>query len=104
MLKSVDVKPNRSKREIHTIGRRMAVHNLNVNSGRPTLCKKERARIRAAVKQCEEMASIDRSSEEYKEIFQSVSGRVVVMERLHKNEAKKYRERLRAIKPTSKAS
>lgn len=101
MLRNIDVKPNRSKRSVQTRANKMTVHKLNVNSGRPTLCKPSRAKIRAAVKECEEIAAVDRSSEKYKQLYQSVNGRVAVMIRLHPNEAKEYRERLQKIKPIS---
>lgn len=101
MLRSINVKPNRSKRKVQTRANKMTVHKLNVNSGKPTLSKPNRAKIRAAVKECEEVAEVDRSSEEYKHLYQRVNGRVAVMSRLHDGEAKKYRERLQKIKPVS---
>ena len=99
MLHTIEVRPNRSKRKVQTRTKKMTVHELNINSGRPTLSKQNRAKIRAAVKECEDLARFDRSSEEYKHLYQSVNGRVAVMSRLHPNEAKKYRERLQEIRP-----
>lgn len=104
MLRSIDVKPNRSKRQVQSSANRMTVHKLNVNSSNPTLSKQSRARIRAAVKQCEEAAKIDRTSEGYKLLYQRVQGRVAEMRKLHHNEAKKYRERLQEIKPVSQGT
>jgi hypothetical protein len=99
VLRSSGVKPNRSKRKVQTNTNKMTVHKLNVNSNRPTLGKQNRAKIRAAVKQCEEAASIDRSSDEYERLYQCVQGRVAEMGKLHHTEAKKYRERLQEINP-----
>jgi Reverse transcriptase (RNA-dependent DNA polymerase) len=99
MLSSVGVKANRRKRKVVTNSKRMAVHNVNVNWRKPTLEKKERSNIRAAVKQCEEMAQFDRSNLAFLKFYRSTSGRVAKMSRLHKAQAKRYRDRLRQVKP-----
>jgi reverse transcriptase-like protein len=99
MFLSIGVVPNRKKREVVTNSKRMIVHNVNVNSRKPTLSKNERNNIRAAVKQCEMIARQDRSSESYRKLYNSTSGRVSKMSRLHKTSAQKYRERLRQIRP-----
>jgi hypothetical protein len=76
MFASKDLLPNRDKIGISTRGSPLQVHRLNVNAGRPTLPKRERSRIRAAVK------------------------RVQMMRIMHPNEAEKYLDRLKAIQPT----
>lgn len=101
MFRSIDVRPNRSKRQVQSSTNRMSVHRLNVNSGKPTLSKQSRAEIRAAVKQCEEAAKVDRTSEEYGKQYQRVHSRVYEMRKLHHNEAEKYLKRLQEIKPIS---
>jgi hypothetical protein len=99
MFISAGVKPNRDKRAVQTRGGRMRVHNLNVDSGRPTMNRKERSRIRAAVKRCEIMALPEPHGDKYKKLYDSVRGRVAVMARLHPKEAGSYIRRLDAIKP-----
>jgi Reverse transcriptase (RNA-dependent DNA polymerase) len=99
MLLSIGVIPNRGKRSIVTSSKRMTIHNVNVNSRKPTLSRNERNNIRALVKQCEIIAEHDRFSESYRKLYNSTSGRVSKMSRLHEVAAKKYRERLRQIRP-----
>jgi len=103
MMYGVGVKPNRKKRKVMTNSNRMVVHNINVNWRKPTLSQKERNNIRAAVKQCEIIAEYDRLSEEYLKLYNSTSGRVAKMARLHKAQANKYRDRLRQISPFNKS-
>ncbi len=50
MFKKKGVSPNRNKISISTSGHPMIVHNLNINSGRVTIKKSERNRIRKALK------------------------------------------------------
>lgn len=94
--------PKRNKRRVMSSGTRMSIHNLNINSGTPTLSKKERSKIRSAVKECETLARSGTDSEEYEEKFVKVQGRVSVLERLHPSQAKKLNERLDLIKPLNK--
>jgi hypothetical protein len=99
MLAKKRLRPNRKKRDIQTPAHRKTVHNLNINAGVPTMPKEERSKIRAAVKQCEEMARADRSSQVYVELYRSTLGRVSTMQRMHPREAQPYRDRLNAIRP-----
>ncbi len=99
MLSKKRLKPNRRKRHIQMPAHRKTVHNLNINSGVPTMPKRERSKIRAAVKQCEKMAKTDRSSQIYLALYQSTLGRVSTMQRLHPHEAQPYRDKLIAINP-----
>ena len=99
MLRSAKVKPNRGKREANKKGNKMLVHNLNVDKKIPTMEKDERNRIRAAVKQCEEMAKDGMGSDEYLALYNSVKGRVSCMMRLHPMKAKKLLSRLECVDP-----
>jgi hypothetical protein len=99
MLSKKDLKPNRDKHAIHTRAERRNVHNLNVNTGKPTMSKEERKNIRAAVFQCERKAKEDPYSTEFGEMFERVQGRVAYMKRLHPQKGKQYQDRLNAIKP-----
>ncbi len=99
MLFSAGVKPNRKKRSIRTNNQRMTVNKRNVNSTRPTYDKKERAKIRASVRECEIYAEHDRSSEEYIKQFNATFGRVTEMSKCHPIASDKYRKRLESIRP-----
>lgn len=99
MFSSKGVRPNRNKIDISTSGHRMLVHNLNINSGVPTIPKAERDRIRAAVKQCEMKFQQDNQSEEYKEFWDSTFGRVGYWSQIRLSQAQPYRERLQAVRP-----
>ncbi len=100
MFRSNGLRPNRKKSRVQTRSSKKTVNNLNISSGRATMDEKERLRIRAAVRQCEEMAKITKASDEYMHLYNTTLGRVMTMNRLHKHEAKPYRERLRAIEPS----
>ena len=99
MLFSLGFKPKRKKRRVMTARSKVQIHNLNVNSGKPTLSRVERMRIRAAVYECEVSASMDLEPQLYKKIYDSVRGRVANFQRLHPNQAEQYIERLELIKP-----
>ena len=101
MMFSKGLKPKRRKRMFMTSGFRINIHNLNTNSGRPTVSKAERKRIRAAVEECEIAAKSRMSLKDYEKIFLSVRGRVAVLERLHPNLAKRYLERLEMVTPSN---
>jgi hypothetical protein len=76
----------------------MRVHNLNLASGKPTLPKTERLKIRTAVRELELKSQFASSWEEIKDIYEQTNGRVNLMKRLHPHEAQKYVEKIRAIK------
>lgn len=99
ILLSKNVKPNRKKHKMMPAGNKQKIHNLNVNTGNPTLPKTKRSNIRAAVYQCEKMAKISRKTNEYKKLFNSVSGQVAMFKRLHATQATLLKIRLDAIKP-----
>ena len=91
---------NRAKLKISNSSCRMVIHNLNVNKGKPTKTKEERAKIRAAVRECEiRSQDIGRSSGEYRQLHLRTYGRVNEILSLHKAEASKLLDRLNAVKP-----
>lgn len=93
-------KPNRSKHKSYTQRKPALVHNLNTNSGRPTINKPERARVRAAVSECSKRHLTERGSEEYLQLFNSTRGRVDRIKRLHPKEGQALLSRLLELKPT----
>lgn len=102
MFSSKGVKPNRKKINISTSGHRMSVHNLNINADTPTIPSKKRSQIRAAVKDCEKKYPTHNQSEAYEKLWASTMGRVNFLNQLHTSQAKSYRERLEAVRPTKR--
>lgn len=99
MLSSIGVKLNRKKHKIMPRNESQKIHRINVNTNNPTLPKNERKKIESAVYQCECMFNDHFCSEEYESLFNSTLGRVNMIGRLHKSQAKKLRARLEKIKP-----
>ena len=85
----------RSKHRIESTAQPMRVNNLQINHG-VTLPKKERARIRAAVRSCEIHAAQDQASKEYQTIFNSTLGRVNRLFQFHPYEGRRLSRRLSA--------
>lgn len=79
MCKSKGCRINRRKHRIESAGNSMQVNNLVVNSG-VSVPKAERARIRAAVQECEKYSAQDRATQEYQKLYKRTRGRVI---RLH---------------------
>ena len=106
MFSACGLKPNRDKdengflrkRTVRSRNKPMVVHGLNINSGKPTLPKEERYKIRAAVKELELLVLSSAPQDEISEKYDSVVGRVNTMKRLHPNEADKYEARLNEIR------
>jgi hypothetical protein len=100
MFRNKGVKPNRNKIDISTSGHAMLVHNLNINSGVPTITQAERNRIRAAIHECKIKYLEDNQSEEYKKLWNSTFGRIIYLNQLHKSsQVQRYLERLQAVRP-----
>ena len=99
MLRTINVKPNRKKHAVMPSGDRQHVHGINLNSGKPTMPKGERAKIKSAVYECENYHKHSPSTVEYNKLFSRVMGRVNNMKRMHLDEGLKLRERLSKIKP-----
>lgn len=99
MLFSLGFKPKRKKRRVMTRRNRVDIHNLNVNSGKPTLSQVERRKIRKAVYECEVAFSSRMNPEAYEKLYKSVRGQVAHLQRFHPNQAEQYIERLLLIRP-----
>ncbi|EGR4199649.1 RNA-directed DNA polymerase [Vibrio cholerae] len=65
----------------------------------PKVRKEERRYVRQLVYVCEQKAKVSKTTQEYHEHWNRTSGLVAKLERLEHGQAKKYRERLRAILP-----
>src|SRR5262249_47593419 len=99
MLSSKGVRPNRKKRSLQSNSGPMTVHKLPLNSGRPTLGRRKWSKLRAEVKQIEDMARDKRASKEYETKYQSLYGKIGAMARIEPQKAKPYIDRLRLVKP-----
>lgn len=99
LFQSVGARSNRKKHKIMHKGSVQTINKMNVTSKRPTISKKERSNIRAAVYECEVKFQKEKNSDEYKKLFSSTQGRVQYMERLHSKEADKLLRRLKLVQP-----
>jgi hypothetical protein len=99
MLSSKGVRPNRKKRSLQSNSGPMTVHKLPLNSGRPTLGRRKWSKLRAEVKQIEDMARDKRASKEYETKYQSLYGKLGAMARIEPQKAKPYMDRLRLVEP-----
>lgn len=99
MLKSINSNPNKAKHKIMSNGVRQQLHKVNLNTETPTLPKTERARIKAAVFQCEQAYENNANSTEYNSLFNRAMGRVNTLSRMHPKMGQELRERLQKIKP-----
>lgn len=99
MFSSKGIRPNRKKRSLQSNSGSMTVHRLPLNSGKPTLGKRKWSKLRAEVKQIEDMAPDNRASKEYETKYNSLYGRIVNMARLEPKKAKPYIDRLHHVKP-----
>jgi hypothetical protein len=96
MFLRAGLKPNRNKRDLQTKNKK--IHNLNMDSGRPTMPKAKRYKIRAEVHKLETLVLTGISWDGIEMDFNSVMGKVQLLKRLHPNEGKKYLEKLAEIK------
>lgn len=99
MLYRHDLRPSRPKVYFRTRASQMTVHNLNINSGRPTKSKRDRNRVRAAVKECEDYPECLRGTKEYSALWTSTYGRVLDLGRLH--DVQDFLARLKAVRPAT---
>lgn len=81
------------KQRIYSSGERMLVNNVIVNK-KTSVPSEERARIRAAVHQCELFAMNDGKSKELSTLLRSTKGRVRHLARFHPKEATTLMNRL----------
>ena len=98
MMCLVDLKPKREKHKIENRKNKISVHNLNLNSRRPTISKKERGQIRAAIFQLENDVNNGLNLDNIPERIKSLEGRAEVMRKLHPLQGEKYINRLRIVK------
>jgi hypothetical protein len=99
MLASKQLQPCRRKRKIQTAARQMTVHNLRVNSGRPTLGRSQISKIRAAVHKLELLARNSRNTLEYQKVYRSVFGQVENLIRIQPQKGQKLKKHLVGIRP-----
>lgn len=99
MCSRLGLKMNRDKLIIVHAGCQMPVTGLITNA-RVALPVRVRKRIRSLVFNCEGFPGTERSTEVYRAQWNSVAGKVSLLQRLHRSEGVRLQERLRAIKPT----
>lgn len=99
LFKRYGVNVNREKHKISSKKSRMTVNNLNVNSNRATINKRERKNIRLAVYQCQREFNVDPSSEEYLSLYRQTMGRAQRVKSMHQSEGEKHILALKKIKP-----
>jgi len=100
MLTGKGLKPNRTKHKIMGRNTKMVIHKLNVNSGRPTMNKKKRQKIRLEVYNLKKSATVcKRSGEPYKKLYQSVHGKVLELCNFHPTQGAQFIEELKQIAP-----
>lgn len=87
MLGHYHLRPSYKKCKLQTKSKRMGVHNININSGKPSLPQETRGRIRAAVHELETYVQGDITVPEYIKMLQSVEGRIAWLTQLHPHDA-----------------
>ncbi|MCX8575045.1 MULTISPECIES: reverse transcriptase family protein [unclassified Gilliamella] len=103
LLKSVGAKPNRTKHHIMPRSEKQIMHNLNVNQNRPSMPKKKRNMIKAAVFECEKEFQTNANSDKYLRLFNQTMGRVNHMKRMHPRVGDALQKRLKLVKPQNKS-
>lgn len=83
----------RKKHRIESSGKAMHVNNFVINNG-VSISKKERARIRAAVKACENFENSAKTTDAYRELFNKTQGRVNHLRQYHHQEGSILLQRL----------
>ncbi len=100
MFRTIGTKPNRGKHKVMSNSVNQSVHNINVNSGKPTMPRKRRDIIRATVHKCEISFEAGNShSPEYEKQYNVATGKVNNLKRMHVDVADKLLARLKQIKP-----
>lgn len=94
------LKPNRKKRSIQAKDKK--IHDLNMDSGRPTIPEPKRNKIRAAVHKLESLSRRGYSWSEIENDFDKVNGMVQLLKKLHPSEFRKYALVLAEIKKQTK--
>ena len=79
---------------------KMVIHKLNVNSGRPTMSKKKRQKIRLEVYNLKKLAAAcKRSGDSYRKTYQSVRGKALELRNFHPTQGTRFIEELNRITP-----
>ncbi len=100
MLAAKGVKPNRRKHQIASKAGKMVIHNLNINSGRPTMNKKKRSKIRLELFNLKKFAdACGRDGDEYVSQYHSVMGKVRELSKFHPLQGEKYLSELKQYYP-----
>lgn len=91
MLSSKGLRPNRRKHKVMSGSNRMEVHNITLNSGRITMSRAKRKRIRLEVFNLKKSAiECSRRGCEYVSSYNSIMGKVRELEKFHPEEAEAY--------------
>ena len=94
-LRSMKMKLNDDKTRLMGRGQRQEITGLNINSGRPTIPKKYRRKVRALVHRASNGWIITHKQ------MESLLGMISHVALCHPEEAKKYREALSAVNPAT---
>lgn len=99
MLSRKQFAPKRSKIRYSASRGSMRIHHLNIGSGKPMITRSERYKIKAAVRQCELVATLGRGSEDYERQWLQVRGRVERLRQVGHSIGDDYLRRLLAVEP-----
>lgn len=103
MMGKIGVKPNRKKHQIMTKSVPIKIHKLLINSGRPTMSKRRRDKIKSDVFKLKKLSlECKRNGEEYYDEHVSLSGKVRELSKFHANQGKKLNKIMSAIPPLYK--
>lgn len=97
MLHRAGYKMKRSKHVLAREGQQKTIAGQHINRYKPTLPKQTRAKVRAAVHQCENYARNGVNKDQMIKAVRSATGRINYLSDFHPNEAGKLRERLERI-------
>jgi hypothetical protein len=97
MLRSYGYTPKRTKQSISSTGTPMKLHGLSVHSGSPILPRPERRRIRAAVFEFEQQATVSPCDPRTWTSGLSVRSRLVIWRRLNHSQAAPLLDRVNAL-------
>lgn len=94
------LKPNRLKHKIMSKANKMVIHKLNVNSGRPTIDKRKRRRIRLELFNLKKYSDVHgRNGEVYVSQYNSLTGKIREISKFHPAQGEKYLNELEQLIP-----
>ncbi len=100
MLAKKGLKPNRQKHKIMSKANKMVIHKLNVNSGKPTIDKRKRRRIRLELFNLKKYSDeYGRNGETYVSQYDSLTGKVRELSKFHPAQGEKYLNELEQLIP-----